>query len=104
MEYVRGSLYWTSVRPINGLRHFVCVNELFDKGNLKLFLVSVIDIEVNLIVSKIELENSRSWKLGWLDLKKSESITQDYIAFKASKNFSEPTKLLLNESSEFKLS
>ena len=98
------NLYWTSVRPINGLRHFVCVNELLDKGGFKLLLVSVIDIEVNLIVSKNELKNSGSWKLGWLELNKSESITQDYIAFKASKNFSEPKKILLNDSSQFKLS
>ena len=98
------NLYWTSVRPINGLRHFVCVNELLDKGDLKLLLVSVIDIEVNLTVSKNDLENSGSWMLGWLELNKSESITQDYIAFKESKNFYEPTKLLLNDSSPFKLS
>ena len=98
------NLYWTSVRPINGLRHFVCVNELSFDGDLKLLLVSVIDIEVNLIVSKNELENSASWKMGWLELNKFESITQDYIAFEASKEFSEPTKLLLNDSSKFKLS
>ena len=98
------NLYWTSVSPINGLRHFVCVNEFLDKGNLKLLLVSVIDIEVNLIVSRNELENSGFWKLGWLELNKYESITQDYIAFKGSKKFSEPTKLLLNDSSQFKLS
>ena len=98
------NLYWTSVRPINGLRHFVCVNELLFEGNLKLLLVSVIDIEVNLIVSKNELENSGYWKFGWLELNKSESITQDYIAFKGSKNFSEQTKLVLNDSSKFKLS
>ena len=98
------NLYWTSVQPINGLRHFVCVNELLIKGDLKLLLVSVIDIEVNLIVSKNELENSGCWRMGWLELRKSESITQDYIDFKSSKNFSEPTKLLLNDSSKFKLS
>jgi len=98
------NLYWTSVRPINGLKHFVCVNELLDKGDLKFLLVSVIDVEVNLIVSKNELENSGSWKLGWLELDKSESITQDYIAFKKNKNFSEPKKLLLNDLSPFKLS
>jgi len=98
------NLYWTSVRPINGLRHFVCVNELLIKGDLKFLLVSVIDIEVNLIVLKKDLENSGSWKIGWLELNKSESITKDYIAFKGSKNFGEPTKLLLNDSSQFKLS
>ena len=98
------NLYWTSLRPINGLKHFVCVNELLDKGDLKLLLVSVIDIEVNLIVSKNELENSGSWNLGWLELNKSESITQEYIAFRESKKFSEPSKLLLNDSSPFKIS
>ena len=97
------NLSWTSVRPIKGLRHFVCVNELLINGDLKLLLVSVIDIEINLIVSKNELENSGSWKRGWLELNKSESITQDYIAFKGGKKFSEPTKLLLNDSSKFKL-
>jgi len=98
------NLYWTSVLPINGLRHFVLVNEILDKGDWKVLLVSVIDIEVNLIVLKDELNNSASWKLGFLDLNKAESITQDYISFKKSKNFSEPTKLLLNDSSPFKLS
>ena len=98
------NLYWTSVRPINGLRHFVCVNELLIEGDLKLLLVSVIDIEVNLIVSKNELENPVYWNLGWLELNKCESITQDYIAFKGSKKFSRPIKLLLNDSSKFKLS
>ena len=98
------NLYWTSVIPINGLRHFVCVNEFLDKGELKFLLVSVIDIEVNLTVSKNELENSCSWNLGWLELDKSESINHDYISFKKSKNFSEPTILSLNDSSPFNLS
>ena len=98
------NLYWTSVRPINGLRHFVCVNELLIEGDLKILLVSVIDIQVNLIVSKNELENSGSWNIGWLELNKSESITEDYVAFKGSKKFAKPTKLSLNDSSKFKLS
>ena len=98
------NLYWTSAIPINGLRHFVCVNEILDKGEWKVLLVSVIDIEVNLLVSKNELKNSSSWNLGWLELNKSESITKAYISFKESKNSFETTKLLLNDSSPFKLS
>ena len=98
------NLYWTSVLPINGLRHFVCVNELLDHRESKLLLVSALDIEVNLIVTKNELKNTSLWKLGWLELNKSESITQDYISFRESKNFSEPTKLLLNDSSPFNIS
>ena len=26
--------YWTSIKPINGLRHFVLVNETKEKGNI----------------------------------------------------------------------
>ena len=98
------NLYWTSSVPINGLRHFVCVNEILDKGEWKLLLVSVIDIEVNLLVSENELNNSNSWSIGWLELNKSEAITEDYITFKKSKKFLEPTKLLLHDSSHFNLS
>ena len=98
------NLHWTSVLPINGLRHFVCVNELLDHGERKFLLVSLLDIEVNLIVTKNELENSSLWNLGWLELNKSESITQDYISFKESENHSEPTKLLLNDLSPFNIS
>ena len=98
------NFYWTSVKPINGLRHFVLVKKIVDKGKCKFILVSVIDIEVNLIVSKNELKNPLLWELGWMELDKSESITQDYISFIKSKEFSEPTKLSLNDSSPFNLS
>tara|TARA_Y100000589_G_scaffold278310_1_gene273738 strand:- start:314 stop:613 length:300 start_codon:yes stop_codon:yes gene_type:complete len=98
------NLYWTSATPVKGLRHFVCVNEIQDGIELNAVLVSVIDIEVNLIVPKKELENPDLWKIGWMKLKKSESITKDYIAFKNRENFSNSTILLLNESSPFYLS
>ena len=98
------NLYWTSLLPINGLRHFVCVNEIKEKGKWNMLFVSAIDIEVNLIVSKNELENPSLWKQGWLVLNKSESITQDYISFKMKRNPSEPTHLLLNDSSPFYIS
>ena len=57
------NLYWTSSLPIYGLRHFVCVNEILDKGEWKLLLVSVIDIEVNLLVSENELNNSKTERI-----------------------------------------
>ena len=98
------NLYWTSLKPINGLRHFVCVNEMKEEGKWKMLLVSVIDIEVNLMVSKNELENSGLWNLGWMELDKSKSITEDYISFKKRKNFSKTTKVLLDDSSPFNLS
>ena len=98
------NLFWTSIKPIRGLRHFVCVNEMKEYGEWNVLLVSVIDIEVNLIVSKNELENSGLWKLGWLELNKSESITQDYISFRNSKNSSKSKKISLADSSPFNLS
>ena len=98
------NLYWTSLQPINGLRHFVCVNQMIDKGEWNVLLVSVIDIEVNLIISKNELENSGLWEHGLLELNKSKAITEEYIIFKESKKFSKPTKLLLTDSSPFYLS
>ena len=98
------NLYWTSLRPVNGLRHFVCVNEIKEEGKWSVLLVSVIDIEVNLIVSKNELETSGLWKDGWIELDKSESITQDYISFKQRINFLKPKKLFLNDSSPFNIS
>ena len=97
-------LYWTSKLPIHGLRHFVCVKVIKDEGMVNVLLVSVIDIEVNLIVSKNELENSGLWNLGWMELDKSKSITEDYISFKKRKNFSKTTKVLLDDSSPFNLS
>ena len=96
-------LYWTSKLPIHGLRHFVCVKVIKDEGMVNVLLVSVIDIEVNLIVSKNELENSGLWNLGWIELNDSESITHDYISFKMRSKVSDPVKISLNDSSPFKL-
>ena len=43
--------YWTSIKPINGLRHFVLVNETKEKGNIIFLMVSVLDSEINLRAS-----------------------------------------------------
>ena len=40
--------FWTSIKPINGLRHFVLVNETKEKGNISFLMVSVLDSEINL--------------------------------------------------------
>ena len=40
--------YWTTNKPINGLRHFVLVNEIIEKGNITFLMVSVLDSEINL--------------------------------------------------------
>ena len=95
------NLYWTSTYPINGLRHFVYVNEIKEVGKWNILLVSVVDIEVNLIVSKKELDDSSLWKNGWLELNKCESITKEYISFRKRNNSSEISRISLRKSSPF---
>ena len=77
---------WTSNKAINGLRHFVLVNEIKEKDQIIFLLVSVIDIEISLKISYEELTNSVNWTEGWLNLPKSESITKDYLEYKLSNN------------------
>jgi len=57
--------YWTSNKPINGLRHFVLVNETKKKGNISFLMVSVLDSEIYLNTTYEELINSGNWQKGW---------------------------------------
>ena len=50
--------FWTSNKSINGLRHFVLVNETKGKGNITFLMVSVVDSEINIETSYEELINS----------------------------------------------
>ena len=77
--------FWTSDKPINGLRHFVLVNKNKEKGNMIFLMVSVLDSEINLKITYEELMNSGNWYKGWIDLPKLESITDEYGNFKSSK-------------------
>ena len=76
--------FWTSNNPINGLRHFVLVNETKEKGNIIFLMVSVIDSEINLKITYEELINSGNWCKGWIDFPKHESITEEYGMYKFS--------------------
>ena len=81
--------YWTSNKPINGLRHFVLINKIYGQDQINFLLVSVIDVEINLKISNEELFNSGNWNKGWLNLPKNEAITQDYLDYKLSNNSKE---------------
>ena len=70
---------WTSSKPINGLRHFVLVDKIKEKDQIKNLMVSVLDVEISLKISNEELINTDEWTQGWLNLPKSESITKDYF-------------------------
>ena len=96
---------WTSNKSINGLRHFVLLNKINVAGQMNFLMVSVIDAEVSLIISKKELLNSGNWNEGWLNLSKSEAITKDYLDYKLSNNSKKGiNKIFIKNNSLFNIS
>ena len=96
--------YWTSIKPINGLRHFVLVNETKEKGNIIFLMVSVLDSEINLRATYEELINSGNWYEGWINLPKLQSITEEYFDYKSSKKEEFIDEVYINEDSLFNIS
>ena len=96
--------FWTSNKPINGLRHFVLVNEIKEEGNNILLMVSVLDSEINLKITREELINSENWQQGWINLPKLESITEEYGSFKSSNKAEGTDVIFINEDSSFNIS
>ena len=96
--------FWTSNKPINGLRHFVLVNETKEKGNMIFLMVSVLDSEINLQITYEELKNSGNWSNGWIALPKSESITEEYFDYKSFKKGESIDEIFINEDSLFNIS
>ena len=96
--------YWTSIKPINGLRHFVLVNETKKKGNIIFLMVSVLDSEINLRATYEELKNSGNWHEGLINLPKLQSITEEYFDYKSSKQGEGIDKIFINEDSLFNIS
>ena len=96
--------FWTSNKPINGLRHFVLVNEMREKGNVNLLLVSVLDSGINLKITKAELINNGNWYEGWINLPKIESITKEYYNFKSNIKSDGKEEIFVNEDSLFNIS
>ena len=95
--------YWTSKKPINGLRHFVLVNETKEKGNMIYCMVSVLDSEINLKISYDELIKSGNWYIGWINLPKLESITEEYSNFKSSNRVGGTDQVYFNDDSQFNI-
>ena len=97
--------YWTSKKPINGLRHFVLINKVNQNSQTSFQLVSVLDLEISLEISKEDLMNKNKWHSGWLDLSKSKSITTNYLEFKSNKkNKNKIKKIFVNDDSPFNIS
>ena len=96
--------YWTSNKPINGLRHFVLVNETKGKGNISFLMVSVLDSEINLKTTYEELINSGNWHKGWIDLSNNQSITEEYVDYKSINKGECIDEIFINEDSSFNIS
>ena len=96
--------YWTSNKTIKGLRHFVLVNEIKEKGNISFLMVSVLDSEINLKTTYEELINSGNWQKGWINLPKLQSITEEYVDYKSLKKGEIIDAIFINEDSLFNIS
>jgi len=96
--------FWTSNKPINGLRHFVLVNEMKEKGNIIFLMVSVLDSEINLKITFEELINSGNWHKGWINLPKFQSITEEYFKYKSINKGEDIDEIFINEDSLFNIS
>ena len=96
--------FWTSNKPINGLRHFVLVNETKEKGNIVFLMVSVLDSEINLKITYQELIKSGNWYKGWINLPKLQSITEEYVKYKSSNKVEAIDEIFINDDSLFNIS
>jgi len=96
--------FWTSKKTINGLRHFVLVNETREQGKITFLMVSVLDSEINLKITYDELINSGNWHEGWINLPKLRSITEEYVNYKSSNKLGDTNAVFVNEDSAFNIS
>ena len=96
--------FWTSSKPIKGLRHFVLLNETKEKGNIIFLMVSVLDSEISLKTTYEELINSGNWHEGWINLPKLQSITEQYVNYKSVNKGEGIDEIFINEDSFFNIS
>ena len=96
--------FWTSNRPINGLRHFVLVNKIKEKGKIIFLMVSVLDSEISIKTTYKELIDSGNWHKGWINLPKIQSITEEYVRYKSMRKVESIDEIFINEDSSFNIS
>ena len=96
--------FWTSKKPINGLRHFVLVNKTKERGKDFFLMVSVVDCDINLKITYKDLLNIGKWEKGWLNIPKTKSITEDYVLFKSLNKKKGINKIFLADDSLFNIS
>ena len=96
--------FWTSHKTINGLRHFVLVNETKEQGKITFLMVSVLDSEISLKTTCEELIYSGNWHKGWINLPKLQSITEEYVKYKSINKGEDIDEIFVNEDSLFNIS
>ena len=97
-------IYWTSRKTINGLKHFVVINQYELEREVYLDFVSVLDESINFTISKKVLEESSQWIKGWNDVEKENIDFEEYLEFKSSRIKYKSNKIILNETSIFNIS
>ena len=96
--------FWTSNKTINGLRHFVLVNEIREQGKITFLMVSVVDSEIYSKTTYEELINSGNWHEGWINLPKNQSITEEYVKYKLLNKRENIDEIFINKASLFNIS
>jgi len=97
-------LYWTSRKTINGLKHFVVVNQYELKKEVYLDVVSVLDDAISFTISKKDFEKSTQWIKGWNDNQIEKIDIKQYLEFKSSIKENNSNKIIFNETSLFNIS
>ena len=96
--------FWTSNKPISGLRHFVLLNKKKENNQITFLMVSVLDAAIYLEISYEELVNSNNWEEGWIDLPKGESITETYVRHKSLHKDEQNNDVFVSDDSLFNIS
>ena len=97
-------LYWTSRKTINGLKHFVVINQYEFKKEVYLDFVSALDEAISFTISKKVFEESSQWIKGWNDNGRGNIDIKEYTEFKLSIGEYKPHEIFFNETSTFNIS
>ena len=97
-------LYWTSRKTINGLKHFVLINQYEFKKEVYLDFVSALDDAISFTISKKDFEESSQWRKGWNDNQRENIDMKEYLEFKLSKKEYKTNKIIFNDTSLFNIS
>jgi len=97
-------LYWTSRKTINGLKHFVVINQYELKKEVYFEFVSVLDEAISFTISKKAFDQSSQWIKGWIDNGRENIDIKQYLEFKSSKKEYKLNKIIFNENSLFNIS